>query len=368
MKRMSPFQKEKIQEIIEKSGSLALISEEGAGEDVLLAKEALKITLENNGLKVCQFPGRSKETENKWSFILPTSQDDRFLYSTSILLPKDKINIQEISYSDDDEHISVNIDSKNKAVAKEDVIFKPRPIAFDAAIYFTAGNNSINEERLRRLAEKTILPKKEEIVTIAPGDETVAEKVFKIFEFVEPATTGNTLIPNLLLASLLIETNNFEERTNEETLGTASALLKMGAKKEMIDQSLSNADDESFVRLLGRAMARTFVNKPLKSAWTFISSKDLEKTGNEKPSVATFYRIIRKISRLIKPQLVFILLWQAGENVSAAITANGDQKGLLGKIKNFLEAKEDERFLLCGPYRNFSEAEIKIQEVLKKVV
>ena len=366
---MSPSQEEKIQEVIEKSGLLALISEEGAGEEILLAKEALKIILEDKGLKVCQFPERTKELENKWSFILPTGEDNHFLYSTSILIPKNKINIQEISYSDDDEHVGVNIDSKNKAVAKEDVIFKPHPIAFDAAIYFASNDNSISEECLTRLAEKTILPKKEEIITIAPDYETIAEKVFNIFGVIEPqAAMDNTLIPHLLLASLLIETNNFEEWTKEGTLDTASALLKMGADKEAIDQSLGEEGGESFVRILGRAMARTFINKPLKSVWTFISSNDLEKTGNEKPSAAMLYRIIRKISRLTKPQFVFVLLWQAGESVSAAIKANDNQKDLSGKIKNFLEAKEDGGFLLCGPYKNFSEAEIKIQETLKKVV
>ena len=96
---MSPSQEEKIQEVIEKSGFIALISEEGAGEEILLAKEALKIILEDKGLKVCQFPERSKELENKWSFILPAGEDNHFLYSTSILIPKNKINIQEISYS-----------------------------------------------------------------------------------------------------------------------------------------------------------------------------------------------------------------------------------------------------------------------------
>lgn len=366
---LPPSQKEKIQEIIENSGTIALISEEGAGEDVLLAKEALKIILEDKGLRVCQLPDRPKEIENKWSFILPTSNNNHFLYSTSILLPKNKINIQEISYSDDDEHISINIDSKNKAVVKEDIIFKPRPVVFDAAVYFSANNNPISEECLTRLSEKTTLPKKEDIVTIAPGDETVAETVFNLFGVIEQqAEMENTLIPHLLLASLLIETNNFEERTKEGTLDISSALLKMGADKETIDRSLSEANDGSFVRLLGRAMARTFINKPLKSVWAFISSDDLEKTGNEKPSVAMLYRIARKISRLTRPQFVFILLWQANEKVLAMIKASYDQKDLLEKIKNFLEAKEDERFLLCGPYKNFSEAEIKIQEVLKKIV
>ena len=110
---MPPLQKEQIQEIVEKYRSFALISEEDAGEDVLLAKEALKMILEDKGLKVYQFPRQSEELQNKWSSILPEGKDDHFSYSTSILLPKNKINVKEISYSNDNEYFSINIDSKN---------------------------------------------------------------------------------------------------------------------------------------------------------------------------------------------------------------------------------------------------------------
>lgn len=365
---MSPSQKEQIQEIIEKSKSFALISEEDAREDVLLAKEALKIILEDKGLKVRQFPDLPKNIENKWSSILPEQGDGHFLYSTSILFSKNKINIKEISYSDDDEYVSVNIDSKNKEVTKEDVIFKPHQSSFDAAFYFTSKSGQINEEYLACLLKTVILPKKEDIVIISPNEETISEKIFNISLVAELSTPlENSSIPNLLLASLLIETNNFEEKSNEKTLETASNLLKAGADRQIIDNLLSETSGDSFIRLLGRALARTFTNEQLKSIWTFVSLQDLEKTIKEQPDNFLFYRIIRKITRLIKPQPVFVLLWQTKQGIQVIIRGQ-NQKNSFKTIIDFLAAKEEKEFLLCGPYKNFSEAEIKIQEALKKVI
>lgn len=365
---MTLSQTEKIQETIEKSRSFALISEEGAGGDVLLAREALKIILENKGLKVCRFPERSEELENKWSSILPEQEDGHFSYSTSILIPKNKIDIKEISYSDDGEYVSVNIESKNKEITQEDAIFKPHLASFDAAFYFASGGAQINEEYLARLSKTVALPQKEEIIIIELDDETFAEKVFNIAAAAESQIPlEDTLVPNLLLASLLIETNNFEEKVNEKTLELAGVLFKMGADKQTIDKLLGETGDDSFVRLLGRALARTFTNESLKSVWTFISLQDLEKTDNEQPDNFLFYRIIRKIIRLIKPQPTFVLLWQTKQGVQAIIKGQ-NQEDYLKTIRDSLAIKENGGFLLCGPYKNFSEAEIKIQEALKKVI
>lgn len=104
----------------------------------------------------------------------------------------------------------------------------------------------------------------------------------------------------------------------------------------------------SFAQLLGRALARTRVNEQLKSVWTFISNEDLEKTNNTNSPDSFFEQIVKNIKALVPGQPINIILWQKKENVFG------------------LMIEEDEENKIFGPYKNFSEAEISIQNSLKK--
>lgn len=368
---MPSAQEEKIREIFERASSFALIFNRDAKEEVFLATEALKIFLQDKELKIYQHPETPKELKTKWLSILPAQKESLFLYSTSILIPKDKSAIQEISYDDDDKYVNINITSKNKEVAKENIVFKPKPLAIDAVFYFAgaSGNEQISGEQLDYLSKKITIPKKEEIITIALSGEVVAEKIFNIINAIDPqAILEGTPIPNLLLVSLAIETNGLKDRFNEKTLGLASVLLKMGADKKFMDELAKKENSDSFTQILGRAMARTFTNESLKSAWTFLSLCDLEKTNNKEAGPPLFFRIMDNINDFMPPQLIFVLIWQTKRDVRAIINMKQNHSDAPEKIKNFLEAEENKGFLLCGPYKNFSEAEIKIQEALKKVI
>lgn len=121
----------------------------------------------------------------------------------------------------------------------------------------------------------------------------------------------------------------------------------------------------SFIQLFGRALARTRISDPLKSIWTFVTKEDLEKTKNQKSQPALFYQIIRNIKNLLPNHEIAIILWQKDEDVY--LLAISEEK-ILQNIAEKMEADYKEDFLLAGPYKNFSEAEIFIQKTLKESI
>lgn len=105
----------------------------------------------------------------------------------------------------------------------------------------------------------------------------------------------------------------------------------------------------SFSQILGRALARTRINEPLKSIWTFISKEDLEKTDNKNADDALFFQIIRNIKNLIPSPPIAIILWQKKDAVFGAML-------------------KDDEIKTSGPFKNFTEAEIIIQKALKEFI
>ena len=367
---MLPIQEEKIRKIFANAKSFAVVFKDNATEETLLAKEALVEAIRNTGLSVHSYPESQKGFAEKWASLLPSESGAPAAFSTSILIPKNKIEIQEVSYTEDDRYVSINI-SASEEVSKENVVFKTLPAKVDAVFSFPSSNqDQLNGELPEELSKKIIIPETENIITVSPSanGETMASKTFNIIQILESsgdAPAEKSLIPDLLLASLFAETDQLQKNLNEETLTLASSLIKLGADKEKIADIL-NDKSPSFARLLGRAMARSYPNESLKSMWTFIADQDLEKTGN-KPSPALFGKIMKKIKTLLESFPFFVLIWQSKQEVWAMVSVSAqNSKESEEKIRALLSAKKEEGNLISGPYKNFSEAELKIQNVLKE--
>ena len=367
---MLPAQEDKIKEVFANAKCLAVISGEDATEETLLAKEALVEAIKNTGLPVYSFPERKTSFAEKWRSILPVSTNETPTFSTSILIPKNKVAIKEISYGEDDRFVNIDISSTKEEVTKENIVFKTTPIKTDSAFYFPAsGQSNITADLPDGLFKKINIPEQENIVTLssASGKETVAEKVFNVIQLMESSgdlAINNHFISEIILASLLVETNQFQENISEKILNLASSLIKMGASKEKISNILDDKNT-SFAKLLGRALARSQTNESLKSVWTFISEQDLKKTESV-PSVALFGKVLKKIKMFLEHQPVFVIVWQCQKEVRAMVNIiDKKDNETAEKIRLSLSATKEEGNLISGPYKNFSEAELKIQNALK---
>ena len=155
----------------------------------------------------------------------------------------------------------------------------------------------------------------------------------------------------MLFASLILETDNFKNRVTEGSLNLAHHLLSLGADKKFIDEVIKKDFSLSFAQILGRTLARTRLNKSLQSNWAFISKNDFEKAGIKNADTSLIRRIIKEIREIIPRQPTLIVLWEDRENNVWALST--------AEEKN---EKED-----IGPYKSFSEAELKIQQTLKEI-
>lgn len=358
---MLPSQEEKIRKIFAEAKSFAVVSESEATEETLLAKEALVAALINADLSVRPHPERQERFTEKWAAILPLASDAPTIFSTSILLPKNKIEIREVSYTEDSRYVSININASEE-ISKENAVFKTLPAKVDAVFCF----GELPEE----LSQKIMIPEQDNIITFSrpSNGETISEKVFNTIQLIEPnedVSAANPPVPDLLLASLFSETDQLQKNLNENVLGLTSSLIKLGANKENI-ANIINDKSPSFARLLGRALARSYPNESLQSMWTFVAIQDLEKTGNE-PNLALIGKIMKKIKNLLDSRPFFVLIWQSKKEVWAMVSASPQtSKGAAEKISALLSAKKENGNLISGPYKNFSEAELKIQSALKE--
>jgi len=395
---MTPEQEEKIRKICANIGSFAVVSNNEAPEETYLAQEALAEAIRNAGLPVHSYPERQKDFAEKWAAILPSGTGASAVFSTSILIPKNKIETKEISYTEDDRYVSINISAGKEEISKENVVFKTLPAKVDAVFYFdergARANSNLRSVRAmskqgetpyllppgqenkdgnlpEEIAKKITAAEPDNIITLfsSAGEETLAEKVFSIINIIESSgdfSVKKSPVPDLVLAALMEETDHFQNNIGAETLALASSLLKLGADKEKIAGIMSDKSP-SFARLLGRALARSYPNESLKSMWTFVADQDLEKTGNE-PTPALFGKIMKKIKNILEFRPFFVLIWQSKQEVWAMISVSSpDNNESTKKIGAFLSAKKENGNLISGPYKNFSEAELKIQTVLKEI-
>jgi len=373
---MTPEQEEKIRKICANAGSFAVVSNNEAAEEVYLAQEALTAAIRNAGISAYSHPERRKNFSEKWAAILPLGNDTPAIFSTSILIPKNKIETKEISYTEDDRYVSINISAGKEEISKDNVIFKTLPARVDAVFLFPPHGQENKDGKLpEEIAKKITAAEPDNIITISSGasGETLAEKVFSLINMIESSgdiSLKKSPVPDLVLAALMAETDQFQKNIGAETLTLASSLLKLGADKEKIAGLMSDKSP-SFARLLGRALARSYPNESLKSMWTFIAEQDWEKTGNE-PSPALFGKIMKKIKNILEPRPFFVLIWQSKKEVWAMISVSSrperrDGQSIEEKLTTLLSAKKETGDLISGPYKNFSEAELKIQTVLKEI-
>ena len=292
------------------------------------------------------------------------------------MIPKNKIETKEISYTEDDRYVSINISASKEEISKENVVFKTLPAKVDIIFSFPPFGQENKDDKLpEEVSKKIIVAETDNIINLSSGagEETLSEKVFSLIGIIESSgdfSVKKSPVPDLVLAALLAETDQLQNNISAETLALASSLLKLGADKEKITAILSDKD-YPFARLLGRAMARSYPNESLKSVWMFISDQDLEKTGN-KPSPALFDKIMKKIKNLLTPHPFFVLIWQSKQEVWAMVSVSSrpehrDGQNIEEKLTILLSAKKENGNLISGPYKNFSEAELKIQSALKKV-
>lgn len=327
---------EKVKKLFSESDNFALFLNENPKNYEIFARTALFLALKNNNLNASLLPPNPKWLNKEWGHILNMHQSSETNGTiTSILIPKKHYNVAEINYEEKENFFCLNIKSDD-ILKREDLILEEKKKIFGAVFFF----GEKNQKNIEKIREETGIDSEENIIFITTdGNETLPQKTSKIIEAVKTGEKLSKSVSTFLFLSLLDET---------------------GAEKE-------KPESISFINLFGRAAARTRTNKQIETTWSFISEEDLEKTGNIEADNEIFCKIIEKCQKISSAPQTAILLWQQ-RNIVRAIIFDKDPQTLLLIAKELDAQKitERENYILAGPFNNFSETEIKINEILKR--
>ncbi|MGB9598836.1 MAG: hypothetical protein ACPLZH_03280, partial [Minisyncoccales bacterium] len=357
---------EKIQVILKESKTFALLSKKEAEDFQLLAKEALKVALSTKNLEIISLPQESNFKE-KWQELLAKGPLLSPPSKTAVRIPKNLYKIKELKYEDEKDYLSLIITTENEPLDKNAVIFQPlRPKTEAAFCFFEPKESDI----LDAFSSEIELPPKEKIIFLSKSEKTLAEKIFQIIKITIPHALSLVNVSTLLFASLIKETDNFSRPIEQEVLRFGSELLSSGADKEVVKKIL-NKEKAALVQVLGRALARTTIDEESKTSWTFLSYKDLEKTGNLNQPPSFYNNLVRELRKNLPFQPISLIFWQdyslleAGKQNVFALVAAEEEENLL-PLANNLRVALRSKYFIAGPFKNFSEAELCFKKALKE--
>lgn len=357
---------DKIKNIIENSESFAILLANNPEEHEFLLSEVLAeaLSLQNKPTFVPSAKETNTELKEKWASLLQTRKKISFPQRTTIKLPKNNFDIDQVSYKEESDYLSFIITSKdNYEITKESISTEKLPPQADAVFCFFEDETKIND--FQNIIK---FPGKEKIIFITASEKTLTEKIFGIIKIIDSELISQKTISDLLFASLLAETNGFSFKISKETLRLGGGLLENESQKEDILRILNKENTSSFVQIFGRALARTYTDESLKTSWSFLNYKDFQKTNNTPPSIQLIRKIIKRTKQFVN-QSFCALLWQTTAGIMITFTFNRfvDKKYFLSLAEK-TQTKNQSDFLTVGPFENFSLAETYMREILKKEI
>ncbi|MBI2628312.1 MAG: hypothetical protein HYW71_02685 [Candidatus Niyogibacteria bacterium] len=326
-------------------------------EEEFLAKEALRLALENAGKNVINGEEKSTDLKLKWQEIisLPNSEKSAITPTLKIKIPK-KNGIAEASYDEEDDFLVFSITPKSGEINSQEISIQKIMPAPEAIFAFFE-----KEEELENIQNKQSWPTKENIVLISPDHSySLIQKINELIGLLGKEICQNKIIATLLFACLIVETENFNKNTSKEILDLAGTFLENGADKETIKKiQFSRPAANQF---LGRALARTYADEKTNAAWTFFTEQDFQKT-NTQPSLELFSSLVKSFNRVIAEKDRHFLLWKEKGEVKGLLYCRSENG--FSFLSRKLGLKPQNNFIRLPDYPNFSAAEKNLRQLLK---
>lgn len=344
--------------ILETHSRFVIASEHDAPQEVMLAKEALRALLFYSGKHFFSYPGALTALAKEYQNMVSVIPQNTLPSDVIISFPADS-NIGEVRY-ENEARPSFIITPKEKFDISGILTREMLPVA-EAGFFFFPYDHALTEDIARYVA----LPSREKIIFLAKNTRTFAEKIFDISR-AAPDFKPNEIFATLLYASLAEETDNFRENVSVRTFEIAKELIEIGANKDLIRSVSDTQKNINQAHIMGRALARTQVDSKTSSSWTFLAESDFQKAHYNFFDEYTLPYFIKTVRRALPPARASFLLWENGGNVHACVYS--EDENMLSFFAGSLGKAQKNRYLVVDGFKNFSEAEIKLKEVLKDML
>ena len=354
---------QKTMELLSGAKSCALILEQNPKEEMFLLHSALSTALKGLGIYVLTLPEENdaiKFYKEKWSSVLkeiPERAQEKE-QKTVIKIPKKDFLIKELSYDENEEFFSLVITPKQGKFVKEDVIFEDALPEPDAVLCFSFDKKILEETngkiKISESRENVIL-----FYSETNGSKILTEKITDLLQLLQVDFSLPVL--NLLFASLVLETGRFKNFANSTVFSLANFLLSRGADVDTVCMILYSERTDSFTQIIGRAAARSHYDENLEAMFSFLQETDFEKTNNSS-SLNLILKIIRELEYIAKLPRIYAFFWQKGNEIFTVLKS--ENSNYLSELSSIFNIPLQSDYFLNGPYKNFSEAELKIREAL----
>lgn len=347
--------KETIKNLIESSSKIFVGLEPSADESAVFAALALKNILKDLDKEVFLRPKPQEKFSDKFKEILSEENDPEIPQKIKIKIPK-SADIGELRYEEDGEFLNLFILPKNN-MEPSGLLIEKAPYEMDAAFCFFEGEGGW--EKINLVAK----PSREKIVYFTNNGRTFAEKINDIHQTLNGPQAMSPLTATLLMALLIHETENFQKKRGAEIFALAASLLESGADEKIAGETDLKDKKINLAQITGRALARTTLEEELETSWTYLTKHDFLKTNFE-PVKENILFILRKVRASIAAPSGSIVCYEDGDSVKSLIF-NENKNILRGLAASFGATLESAHFFVGG-FKNFSDAEIKIRQLLKQ--
>jgi len=275
--------------LIDKSGSILLTASSGADSEIFSSLLALRKVLEKKGkivylLVPAEFPPRLNFLPGDKDYF-KNPQDVRSL----AIYVEDSGNVWKVKYTKDKEgRIVFFLIPRRERITKEAVSLKETYPDFDLIVTLGVQSLSdlkeIQEKNAKLLYDTPVLnidtdPDNKdfgEVNIVRITSSSVSELTAEFLkEFGEDIFDKD--VSTLLLTGIILGTDNFQNlKTTPESLSMASFLIRREAEREKIIRGLFKEKPFSVLKLLGEVLSRAELYPEIKTAVSFLKSRELK--------------------------------------------------------------------------------------------
>lgn len=283
---------QQIIELIHQSKHILIVIPFTDNGDALASALALKLFIEKFNQPVDVFA--PPKIKNRLAF-LPKAEKIKTeliaLKKLIITIDIKKNKVHEFYYDVEDDKLKIYITPRQNLINPQDVTIHNSDFKYDLIITLGANDlESLGEiyhsqpdffyhTTLINIDNSAANEHYGQVNLIELNSSSIAEIIYHLMQNIKTEFIDEN-IATQLLTGLIIKTNSFRQPyISPQTLLDASQLIKLGAERQFIINSLNKNKKLSALNLWGRVLARLKQDTHYKLAWSLLSQNDFQKSG-----------------------------------------------------------------------------------------
>lgn len=213
-----------------------------------------------------------------------------------------KTPVEELSYKNDADKISIYLKPKSGAFAVENVTFRTSNYLYQLIVTVGVQKlellNEFYNNNAELFFETPVLnidyrgsnENYAQFNLVDLNSSSISEVVFDLINGLEKDLVDKNIATNLL-TGIITETNSFQHtRTTPQSFIKASQLVSLGGDQQAVVNNLYKNKSLGFLKLWGRVLARIKVEEELFLAYSAVNEMDIQKSGASEEDAAMIIR------------------------------------------------------------------------------